>query len=173
MHIAQVGEPVLRTPAKNLSVDEILDDTCQSFIDNLLQTMLDANGVGIAAPQVFDPRAIMIVASRPNKRYPDAPHMQPLVLINPNITESSQQTEKQWEGCLSVPGLRGCIARPKWVEVSYQDRIGKPQKQRFDGFVGRIFQHELDHLLGQTWLDRVTDSEDIMAESVWLKRFAV
>ena len=167
MQIAQVGEQILRTPARQLDINEILRQDCQTFISELISTMLEAGGIGIAAPQVFDPRAIMIIASRPNSRYPNAPEMQPQVLINPSIVEASEQTVKDWEGCLSVPGLRGCIERPDWVEVTYFDQQGQQHSKRFEGFVARIFQHEYDHLIGKTWLDRVTSTRDVMAESVW------
>ncbi|MFB1034378.1 MAG: peptide deformylase, partial [Sinobacterium sp.] len=109
MKIAQVGEEVLSTPARQVEQFEFEQEALLTFIDELLVTMLEANGIGIAAPQVFDPRAIMIIASRPNARYPDAPNMQPLVLVNPRIKQSSDNEVWEWEGCLSVPGLRGRI----------------------------------------------------------------
>jgi len=133
-----------------------------------LSTLLEANGVGIAAPQVFDPRAMMFIASRPNPRYPKAPQMQPLLLINPSIQSQSVNLVEEWEGCLSVPGLRGKITRPDWVEVDYQDLQGAKHQQRFEGFVARVFLHEFDHLIGKTWLDHVSDSKHIMANEVWL-----
>jgi peptide deformylase len=166
MKIALVGETILKTPAQPVQVDEIVSSNCQTFISELKQTMLDANGIGIAAPQVFDPRAIMIIASRPNARYPDAPNMEPLVLINPKITQHSESQSKGWEGCLSVPSLRGNIKRYTWVEIEYDDIHGKHVAVRFDDFVARIFQHEYDHLIGKTWLDHIESTEDIVAESV-------
>jgi len=171
MKIAQVGEEVLRTPARQVDQAEFTQQSVITFIDELLATMLEANGIGIAAPQVFDPRAIMIIASRPNPRYPDAPDMQPLVLVNPLINQSSDNTVWEWEGCLSVPGLRGRIERPDWVDVSYLDREGKVQNIKFEGFVARIFLHEFDHLIGKTWLDHITKTENIMANDVWMKKF--
>jgi peptide deformylase len=172
MKIAQVGEEVLSTPARQVKQSEFAQEPLLTFIDELLGTMLEANGIGIAAPQVFDPRAIMIIASRPNPRYPDAPDMQPLVLVNPRLKQSSENKVWEWEGCLSVPGLRGCIQRPDWVDVAYFDRQGKPQNIKFEGFVARIFLHEFDHLIGKTWLDHITSSENIMANEVWAAKFA-
>ena len=125
MQIAQVGEQVLRTPAQEVSAEELSTSQCQEFIRELKDTMVTAKGIGIAAPQVFDPRAIMIIASRPNARYPRAPQMAPLVLVNPTITQASEAKVKDWEGCLSVPGLRGMIERSEWVEVEYLDVNGK------------------------------------------------
>ena len=172
MRIAQVGEEILKTPAKQVAKPEFEHGSLNSFIDELLDTMLEANGIGIAAPQVFDPRAIMIIASRPNPRYPDAPDMQPLVLINPVIQQSSQNTVWEWEGCLSVPGLRGRIERSDSVDVAYLDRQGQPQNIKLEGFIARIFLHEFDHLIGKTWLDHITNTENIMANDVWMDKFA-
>tara|TARA_R110001592_G_scaffold206202_1_gene456960 strand:+ start:2080 stop:2640 length:561 start_codon:yes stop_codon:yes gene_type:complete len=172
MKIAQVGEPILRSMAKPVTDSEINNAALQTFIDDLMQTMQVANGVGIAAPQVFDERAVMIIASRPSHRYPDAPNMAPLVLINPKVIQSANETVKDWEGCLSVPGLRGYIRRAQWVDIEYQTREAERVTLRLDGFVARIFLHEYDHLIGKTWLDHVEVNTDIMAESVWRRVIA-
>lgn len=172
MKIAQVGETILHQIAKPVADQAINSDAFQAFVDELLSTMLDANGVGIAAPQVFDERAVMIIASRPSPRYPNAPEMEPLVLINPKVIQRAQDSVKDWEGCLSVPGLRGYIRRASWVEIEYQQRDGSKVSERLSGFVARIFLHEFDHLIGKTWLDHVELNTDIMAESVWRKKVA-
>lgn len=170
MKIALVGEEILKTPALQVDIDQINQPDCQQFIAQLKQTMLDARGIGIAAPQVFDPRAIMIIASKPNARYPNAPDMAPLVLINPRIVTHSDEVSKDWEGCLSVPALRGKVKRYDWVEIEYRDINSQLIEQRFDGFIARIFQHEYDHLIGKTWLDHIESTEDIVAESVLLNK---
>lgn len=172
MKIAQVGEAVLRAIATPVTDSEMKTEAFQSFVDNLLLTMQDANGVGIAAPQVFDERSVMIIASRPSPRYPEAPDMQPLILINPKVKRSANESVKDWEGCLSVPGLRGFIRRSTWVEIEYQTRDAMRVDLRLDGFVARIFLHEYDHLIGKTWLDHVEVNTDIMAESVWRRDIA-
>lgn len=171
MKIAQVGEEILRTPARQVERAEFAQASLTSFIDELLETMLEANGIGIAAPQVFDPRAIMIIASRPNPRYPNAPDMQPLVMLNPVIKQASHNQVWEWEGCLSVPGLRGRIERPDSVAVAYLDMEGQAQNIQLEGFVARIFLHEFDHLIGKTWLDHITHTENIMANDVWTAKF--
>ncbi|NTS78080.1 peptide deformylase [Catenovulum sp. SM1970] len=168
MKIAQVGEQVLKTPAQE--VTDFTDKSLISFSESLLQTMLEANGIGIAAPQVFDHRAIMYIASKSNPRYPDAPNMEPLLMINPKILELSGATEKAWEGCLSVPGIRGLVSRQTQVKISYQDIKGHVHLAEWFGFLARIFLHEFDHLIGKTWLDRIESNADIMAESVWLEK---
>jgi peptide deformylase len=172
MKIAQVGEEVLRTSARQVDQGEFAQESLMTFIDELLTTMLEAQGIGIAAPQVFDSRAIMIIASRPNARYPEAPVMQPMVLVNPVIKQSSETKVWEWEGCLSVPGLRGRIERPDSVDVAYLDREGKAQNIKLEGFVARIFLHEFDHLIGKTWLDHISSTENIMANDVWMAKFA-
>jgi peptide deformylase len=166
MKIALIGEEILRKSAQPVSNDELMSSECQIFIQALKKTMLEANGIGIAAPQVFDPRAIMIIASRPNPRYPSAPDMEPLVLINPHIVQHSDSQVKNWEGCLSVPALRGKVKRYTWVDIEYIDIDGKHCSHRLEDFVARIFQHEYDHLIGKTWLDHIESTDDIIAESV-------
>ena len=171
MDIAQVGEEILATPATPVEAGYFSSLELTQFCDALLETMLRAEGIGIAAPQVFDPRAIMYVASRPNARYPDAPEMSPLLLINPTIVAQSEQLTKDWEGCLSVPELRGKVSRPVWADVSYQDITGSRHEIKLEGFVARVFLHEYDHLIGKTWLDHIESASDIMANDVWLKKF--
>lgn len=171
MDIAQVGEEILATPATSVKAGDFGSAELAAFCDALLETMLRAEGIGIAAPQVFDPRAIMYVASRPNARYPDAPEMSPLLLINPTIIAQSDQVAKEWEGCLSVPGLRGKVSRPVSADVSYQDITGDRHEIKLEGFVARVFLHEYDHLIGKTWLDHIDSASDVMANDVWLKKF--
>ncbi len=171
MDIALVGEPILREPARQVTQNEFIQPELAQFVKALLQTMQKANGIGIAGPQVFDPRAIMIIASRANPRYPNAPDMQPEVMINPKVTAHSAKTCWEWEGCLSVPALRGYIERAEWVEVDYQSVAGLHKSVKYEGFLARIFLHEYDHLIGKTWLDHISDSKHIMANQVWMKQF--
>ena len=165
--IAQLGESVLNQPAQ-----VVVDFSCEklaSFIDCLLASMLDAGGVGIAAPQVFYSQQIMIIASRPNVRYPSAPQMDPLVMINPVIITTKGKVVYDWEGCLSVPGIRGWVGRHDEVQVRFQDQQGIEHQLELQGFVARIFLHEYDHLIGHTFVDRVESNRHLVAESVFLK----
>src|ERR1700677_3452953 len=107
--IAQLGHPVLRAPVEPVNFPA--SGSIRMLVADMLETMRDANGVGIAAPQVFESVAIFIVASRPNPRYPDAPSMEPEVVVNPEIIERSPDVVKDWEGCLSIPGIRGEVPR--------------------------------------------------------------
>jgi peptide deformylase len=166
--IAQLGHPVLRQTAQ--AITDPQDQTLQALIDRLITTLTQSKGVGIAAPQVSESLRLVIIASHPNERYPHAPQMEPMALLNPTIVDRSDRTLQDWEGCLSVPGLRGLVPRSQWVEVTYLDREGRSQHQRFEEFVARIVQHELDHLEGNVFLDRVETSRDLMTEQEWLNR---
>lgn len=162
LQIAQLGHKVLRqkaTPVENAADKEI-----QKLIDDLIATVKDADGVGIAAPQVYQSKRLFILASHPNPRYPKAPKMKPTAVINPKIISHSGKTAKDWEGCLSIPGIRALVPRWQSVAVEFIDRKGKLVKRRFSGFVARIFQHETDHLDGIVFLDRITTSCDIITE---------
>jgi peptide deformylase len=134
--IAQLGHPVLRTLAESVRLPA--SDPVRALIADMLATLEDANGVGIAAPQVYEPAALFIVASRPNPRYPDAPLMEPEVVINPEILERSDEPVKDWEGYLSIPGLRGLVPRHRRIRVRYQTIEGQPVEREFVDFVARI-----------------------------------
>ncbi|MEL4895199.1 peptide deformylase [Crocosphaera sp. Alani8] len=160
LEIAQVGNSILRQKAE--MVRNIGDEKLQQLIDRLLTTARDANGVGIAAPQVYQSYRLFIICSRPSPRYPDAPLMEPTAMINPSIISHSDEIVKGWEGCLSVPDVRGLVPRYREIIVEYLDRYGESHRQELSDFVARIFQHELDHLDGILFIDRVEKSEDLM-----------
>ncbi|GAP93884.1 peptide deformylase [Leptolyngbya sp. NIES-2104] len=167
LDIIELGHPILREKAR--SIEHIQDDRIQTLIDNLLATVKKANGVGIAAPQVAESLQLMIVASRPNLRYPNAPMMEPMPIINPRILSHSDETVKGWEGCLSIPGIRGNVPRYQAIELEFFDRFGKPQKMEVTDFVARIFQHECDHLNGVVFVDRVESTRDLITEKEYQK----
>jgi peptide deformylase len=168
MPIIQLGNPTLRQKAA--WVDNIQDEQIQKLIDDLIDTVGKANGVGIAAPQVAESYRLFIVASRPNPRYPNAPEMEPTAMINPRITAHSTEVVKGWEGCLSVPGIRGLVPRYQSIEVEYTDRYGNLQKQELTDFVARIFQHEYDHLDGIVFVDRLENTLDMITEQEYQQR---
>lgn len=168
LQIVQLGDPILRLRAQ--VVENIQAQSIQKLIDDLITTVGQANGVGIAAPQVAQSHRLFIVASRPNDRYPNAPTMEPTPMINPRILSHSNEVIKGWEGCLSIPGIRGLVPRYQAVEVEYCDREGKLQKQELTDFVARIFQHEHDHLDGVVFLDRLESTQDIITEQEYQKR---
>lgn len=166
--IIQLGNPLLRQHANK--VKEIHSQETQSLIETLIATCQASEGVGIAAPQIGISKAIIIMASYPNERYPNAPVMEPTALINPEILFHSEDKEKDWEGCLSIPGIRAQVPRYTWVEVSYINAEGKQEQKRFEGFLARIFLHEYDHLIGKVYIDHVESTEDIVSEKEYRKR---
>lgn len=169
LQISQLGNPVLRR--KSQFVQNIQDDRIQQLIDNLISTVQHAHGVGIAAPQVARGDRLFVVASRPNLRYPQAPKMEPTAMINPRIVASSTKTVKDWEGCLSIPGIRGLVPRSRSIEIEYTSRDGQLHKQELTDFVARIFQHEHDHLDGIMFLDRVENTRELMTEDEYQQQF--
>ncbi|MEB3830554.1 peptide deformylase [Phormidium sp. CCY1219] len=166
--IAELGNPILRAIAQ--PVTKVHDQRIQQLIDEMLATVAPANGVGIAAPQLAESHRMFILASRPTLRYPHAPTMEPTAIINPHIIDRSDEMVKDWEGCLSVPGLRGLVPRNRAIEVEYTDRYGKLHQQEFSDFVARIFQHEYDHLEGIVFLDRVESTREIMSDREYQKQ---
>jgi peptide deformylase len=168
--IAQLGHPVLRAVAAPVELP--LSGEMRSLFEDMLATLREADGVGIAAPQVHVSRAIFIVASRPNPRYPDAPAMEPEVVINPEIVDRSTEMVKGWEGCLSIPGIRGEVPRHRVIRVRYQTIEGKQVDRELTEFVARIFQHEDDHLRGIVFLDRLESTRDIVCEREYQRKFA-
>jgi peptide deformylase len=170
LEIAQLGARVLRQqaePVANVHCPEI-----KQIISNMQATLAHSEGVGLAAPQIGLSKRIIIVASRPTLRYPSAPDMAPTVMINPEFEPLTHEQEKDWEGCLSVPGIRALVPRYKQISVRYQDEQGLDKVANYDGFVARVFQHEADHLEGKVYLDRVENSQDIISESEYLKNIS-
>jgi peptide deformylase len=144
-----------RLTLKAGKVLDLADPEFQAFLDELTRCGLDAQGVGIAAPQVGIASRVFIMAPRPNPRYPDAPLIEPFAVINPVILSASEQMETGWEGCLSVPGFRAQVPRHYEVDVEFTDRHGSLRQDRFSGFLARLFQHEFDHLEGILYPDRL------------------
>lgn len=163
LEVAELGNAVLRSPT--YPIQNIQDPAVQKLIDNLIKTTTKANGVGIAAPQVSESLQLFIVASRPNLRYLHAPVMEPTPMINPQIIAYSDEQVEDWEGCLSVPGLRGKVKRAQEIEIIYTDRHGQPQQKVFSDFVARIIQHEYDHINGKVFLDRMESTLNLMSEA--------
>ncbi|HCH69621.1 MAG TPA: peptide deformylase [Colwellia sp.] len=169
--IAQLGNAVLRLKASE--VNNILTDECQQLINQMMLAVSEAGGVGIAAPQIHHSVRIFIMCSKPNPRYPDAPLMVPTAIINPEILHYSSHKEKDWEGCLSVPSMRGLVPRHTHITVRYFDQQGNVQQNELTGFIARIFQHELDHLNGLTFIDQLESTKDLISEVEWYKQFAI
>lgn len=153
--VAQRGEAILTLEAAAVAQDELNSDWLKQLALAMQATMLVRNGVGIAAPQVYISKRVIIVASRPNPRYPDAPDMPAVTMINPEITEYSTETCLGEEGCLSVPEQRGQVERAYAVKVRYFTVQGEQVEQFYEGFPARIVQHEIDHLNGILFVERL------------------
>lgn len=165
--IAQLGHPVLREVARK--IDDPRAPAIQALIDDMLVTVADAGGVGIAAPQVFESLSLFVVASRPGPRYPLAPLMEPTAMINPEILWFSDSTEKGWEGCLSIPGLRGLVPRHTRIGVRYLNRQGEVREEEYSDFPARVFQHEFDHVQGIVFIDRIVSTLDLVTEKEYMR----
>lgn len=161
LKIAQIGHPVLRQTARTLTEEELASSEIQSFIDNLVETMRDANGAGLAATQVYNPVQICAIEVKDNPRYPYKPNIPLTVMVNPVITILSEETFENFEGCLSVPNLRGRVMRSAEIRVGFLDRDGQPHEREVRGITAGTYQHEVDHLFGKIFVDHVFDSKSL------------
>lgn len=159
--IATLGHPVLREVARKLTRDELASPKVQTFIDDLVETMHDANGAGLAANQVYEPIRICAIEVRNNPRYPYKPNFPLTILVNPEVVPTTDDTFMNYEGCLSVPNLRGEVRRFTGVKVRAWDRHGKDVELDVKGLTAGTFQHEVDHLDGKVFLDRVEDTRTL------------
>jgi peptide deformylase len=159
--IATIGHPVLRQPARLLTREELASADTQRFIDDLVETMFDANGAGIAANQVYEPIQICALHVKDNPRYPYKPPIPLTILVNPEVTPLTDETFQNYEGCLSVPNLRGEVPRFTRVRVRAWDRAGKELDYEAKGITAGTYQHEVDHLQGKLFVDRVTDTKTL------------
>lgn len=161
LKVAHLGNPVLRAIAAPVPLAAIAAAEMQRFIDDLIETMLEYDGAGLAAPQVHVSKQIVTFQVEGNPRYPDAESVPLTVLINPKMTPLSNHTEEDWEGCLSVPDLRGKVPRYAQIRIEAYDRSGKKLDYVAQDFHARVAQHECDHLLGKVFLDRMGSMESL------------
>lgn len=159
--IATVGNPVLRQVAHKLGKGQLLSPSMQTFIDDLVETMRDANGAGLAANQIYEPLQICAIAIDNNPRYPYKPNWPLTILVNPEIVPLTDETFMNYEGCLSVPNLRGEVPRATHVRVRAWDREGEDLDFEVKGLTAGTFQHEVDHLQGKLFLDRLVDTHSL------------
>ncbi len=155
LKVARIGHPAIRTPARDLTPKEIRSPEIQRFIDDMRRTMYEYDGVGLAAPQVHESLRMAVLEVPGSDERGDAVPF--TVLINPLVTPLNEETADGWEGCLSIPDLRGLVPRFKRVRLTALDREGKPFTLEAHGFHARVIQHECDHLGGDVYLDRMRD----------------
>ncbi|MFH2204492.1 MAG: peptide deformylase [Elusimicrobiota bacterium] len=152
--VALLGNPVLRGIARPFTAGEIAAPETQRLVEDMIETMREYSGVGLAAPQVQVPGRLVVMESMGD---PPAQALPLQVLFNPELSLAGAETEEDWEGCLSVPDLRGKVPRARTVRVKALDREGRPLEFIAEGLHARILQHECDHLDGRVFLDRMTD----------------
>jgi peptide deformylase len=173
LKVARLGHPVLRKMTETVTASDLKSQMMQQFIDDMIVTMKEYDGVGLAADQVHESRQIAVLEVASNPRYPDKPEVPLTVLVNPKITPLGEDMEEDWEGCLSVPDLRGRVPRYRRIRVEAWDRTGKPLDFVAEDFHARVIQHEFDHLNGKVYLDRMRDLSTLtfLTEYIryWLK----
>jgi peptide deformylase len=164
LEIHYLGDRVLRQDAKRISH---IDEKTRELAKEMLQTMYSSNGIGLAAPQVAINKSLIVVDTQP-----DNPVNPPLILINPVIKSFSRDVCSAEEGCLSIPNVFLPVIRPKAIEVSFKDEYGKPRKIKASGLLARVIQHEMDHLNGVLFVDRV-DNNFALTEQLQKQGFSV
>ena len=174
LKIAKLGNPVLRQLAKPVELKDLAKSSMQTFIDDMIETMHHEGGVGLAAPQVNRSTQIVVLEYADNERYPDEVSIPLTVLVNPVLSDYSQETKEGWESCLSLVDFRGLVPRSTTVTLDAYDRQGKKIQKTVSGFEAVVLQHELDHLKGFVFLDRMKDLTQLSYqeefEEFWLKK---
>lgn len=168
LKVARLGHPVLREVAKPVPVSGISGSPIQGLIEDMIETMREYEGVGLAAPQVHESLQIAVIDAL---EYPEKTRLSPtplMVLINPTLTIISEKLDEDWEGCLSIPDLRGLVPRYKQIKVQAYDKSGKVMEFKAQGLQGRVIQHEYDHLIGKVFLERMRSLESLC----FLKEFS-
>jgi peptide deformylase len=169
LKVARMGHPVLRQEAEPIPPEQITAPEVQDFIDDMIDTMYDYDGAGLAAPQVHVSKQIVVMEVSQNPRYPNAPAIPLTVYINPEITPLTEEMDEDWEGCLSVPGLRGRVPRYTKIRLRAYDRDGQRVDFVAEGFHARVIQHECDHLWGKLYIDRVQDTASLTFMEEFMK----
>ena len=158
--VSRMGHPVLRQRAAEIPPAQMQSPSMQRLIDDMIETMIDYEGIGLAAPQVFEPLRL-IVLGNPDPDPQDEATIPLTVLFNPQFTTLSPERVDAWEGCLSIPQLRGVVPRAAAVEVRGYDREGQVVELEAEGLFARVLQHEIDHLDGVLFLDRMDDLQTL------------
>jgi len=167
LKVARLGHPVLRQLSAPVPRGQIRSAETQRLIDDMVETMREYNGAGLAAPQVHVLQQICVIEVHGNPRYPEAPAIPLTVLINPVVTALTEETEDGWEGCLSVPDMRGIVPRATSVRLEALDREGNRVDVVAKEFFARVIQHETDHLHGRVYLDRMRDFSTLTHLAEW------
>ncbi|MCM3879742.1 MAG: peptide deformylase [Vicinamibacterales bacterium] len=161
LKVARLGHPVLRTRAREIERAELKQPSMQKLIDDMIDTMHEYHGVGLAAPQIHEGLRIFVAAINPAEEDPLSSDREPMVFINPIVTPIGPHMREDWEGCLSIPDIRGRVPRAITIKVSAMDRFGATIDFTSQDFPARVIQHEADHLDGVLFLDRMRSFETL------------
>lgn len=154
--ILRMGNPVLRQMSEDVTEDEVVTKDFKKLIRDMFDTMKHAEGVGLAAPQIGILKKIVVVGSEEESpRYQSSPKVTSQIILNPVITPTTEEVDGFWEGCLSVPGMRGYVERPKSIHMTWRDEKFEPHEEDITGFRAIVMQHECDHLFGTLYVDRL------------------
>lgn len=166
--IIRMGHPTLRKIARRLRDEEISSVAIRNLVDDMIDTLHTAGGIGLAAPQINESVQLVIIKiPKLGSRYGILEELPLTVVVNPEISVVNDADHVgNWEGCLSIPGLRGWVERPQHIFLSFQDLQGKFHKQEFTGFHATVCQHELDHLSGHLFVDRMSDMTQLVFEDL-------
>ncbi len=167
LKVARLGHPVIRTPAEPVAPERIETPDFQKLLDDMVETMREYTGVGLAAPQVHLSLQLAVLEVEHHPRYPDMPAVPLTYLINPVATVLEHETTDDWEGCLSIPEMRGMVPRFKRLRVQALGRHGEPLDFVAADFHARVIQHEIDHLKGEVYLDRMRDMKTLAHLAEW------
>jgi peptide deformylase len=161
LKVARLGHPALRAPARALGREELRSAPVQRLIDDLIETMREYHGIGLAATQVHEGVCIFVAAISPDDEEPLPDEAEPMVFVNPVVTPVGADSVEEWEGCLSVPDMRGRVVRAREIDVTFMDRYGERLSARAHGHPARVIQHETDHLNGLLFIDRMTGLQSL------------
>ena len=176
LKVARLGNPILRQVSKPVDLEELKNpgSDVQKLIEDMIDTMHHEGGVGLAAPQVLRSLELVVLECADNKRYPDNPLISLTVLANPVITRYGEEQVSRWESCLSLIDFRGLVPRSKEITVEYYDREGEKVHLEAKGFLAVILQHEIDHLNGILFIERMTDLTQLSYqkeyETYWMEK---
>ena len=176
LKVAKLGNPILREISKQIDLKELADQQgeLQGFIDDMIDTMREEDGVGLAAPQVNRSQQIVVLEYENNERYPEESSIPLTVLVNPVLSDYGEEKVLGWESCLSLVDFRGLVPRSTSVTLKAYDRDGDRIEKRATGFEAVVLQHEIDHLNGKVFLDRMEDLTKLAYqeefEEFWLKK---
>lgn len=167
--IIKMGNPILRQGAIPLTKEEILSDETQNLIAEMREVMKEAEGIGLAAPQIGISKHLAIIEIPSESRYEESEATQFIVFINPQIKVLDETKQGFWEGCLSVPGLRGFVERPRKIQIDYLNEKAEEVSIEASDFLATVFQHEIDHLNGILYVDKITDMTKLSFNEEYVK----